>query len=794
MGDGNVTGLPSQGSDLALSGPAAVVASVPVSEAVIRGDPALAGEVARDAAGQLAFLTATDPAIPVAVVLAASTPSQPDGYLGADPLWEPHLRENRSRIRGVAEVIHERWLAGDPPHRRDRPTVLVLGSGSARDFDLPHLAQRFNVILVDTQERFFADAMAGLTGAGLRERVRTVTDDVTGIMAELDRQLMSDVDFLHMPTLDEFLAHVVQVLQTIDVPVPDFSKYAAGKTAADGRSIQLVVSSSLLSQLHEILDNLLRTRLMQVSMLGDMSSASNEAYALLAQALRQFSGKLVAAHTEGLARLVHDQQAVVYLSTDMGVWPATQSDVPLVHSRSLVYAPDGVGLGGLQSLFDQAKGMTLFGPARWLWHTEAHVVRPYEALVMAPANVSHHGRDTYQVIMSPVWTDLESAAQIPVVKNKLLLKAQAAYQMAWKELVNPDSRPITVVYNAMGADVSTVLLATDATTIIGLDNRELVVEELRVNLEFGNAIGTPEWLLVNIHLSSFDEDMEVRRDQGFWSEKMLECHGTAFMIAIELKHLGVDLGTVQVSAEGDVITITFPWAYPGAGIKERRLVYTQGNLSRLVAGDLAIAIDKIDGLYQKAANHSDPEGYRNIWEYLASHLNPDGFVLMGTTELGQEGHLPDHDERLHLLGGDFQEITVARPYDMAMSLAMGELDYGQKLFGYKRKCVGMGGSMVAKWTIVNGGEVLVSASGVASGEIVADAAVGAEFTAPVEDAVVGADLRVRPVAEDSTCEVVEVGELEQGAELRDGATTPGGLVTHLGPPVARAALAKVVTR
>lgn len=63
---------------------------------------------------------------------------------------------------------------------------------------------------------------------------------------------------------------------------------------------------------------------------------------------------------------------------------------------------------------------------------------------------------------------------------------------------------------------------------------------------------------------------------------------------------------------------------------------------------------------------------------------------------------------------------------------------------------------------------------VTSGKIVVDTLVAAQFIAPVEDAVVGADLCVRPAEH----------------ALDDAAPTPGGLVTHLGPPmVARKAMA-----
>lgn len=63
------------------------------------------------------------------------------------------------------------------------------------------------------------------------------------------------------------------------------------------------------------------------------------------------------------------------------------------------------------------------------------------------------------------------AEVIPAVQNGFITKEQVAYCLGWKDLVNPNSEPQVVLYNAMGPDVGTVLLATNASIVYGLDAR-----------------------------------------------------------------------------------------------------------------------------------------------------------------------------------------------------------------------------------------------------------------------------------------------------------------------------------
>jgi|GEM_PF-4270395 len=57
------------------------------------------------------------------------------------------------------------------------------------------------------------------------------------------------------------------------------------------------------------------------------------------------------------------------------------------------------------------------------------------------------------------------AETLPSVKNGFLSREQAAYCMGWKDIVNPQSDPQTILYNAMGPDIVTPLLTTNAATI-----------------------------------------------------------------------------------------------------------------------------------------------------------------------------------------------------------------------------------------------------------------------------------------------------------------------------------------
>lgn len=71
------------------------------------------------------------------------------------------------------------------------------------------------------------------------------------------------------------------------------------------------------------------------------------------------------------------------------------------------------------------------------------------------------------------------AATCPVVQRGLMQLSHATYFMRMKNVLNPDSRELKIVYSCMGADVSTVLMATNARRVSGIDLHKIDPDFLR---------------------------------------------------------------------------------------------------------------------------------------------------------------------------------------------------------------------------------------------------------------------------------------------------------------------------
>ncbi|NTV29597.1 MAG: hypothetical protein HGA80_05910 [Candidatus Omnitrophica bacterium] len=65
--------------------------------------------------------------------------------------------------------------------------------------------------------------------------------------------------------------------------------------------------------------------------------------------------------------------------------------------------------------------------------------------------------------------NINDFVDLPAIKNNLLSKFYVGYAMAMKLVVNPDDRPMVGVYGGSGADISSFLLATNATNAFFVD-------------------------------------------------------------------------------------------------------------------------------------------------------------------------------------------------------------------------------------------------------------------------------------------------------------------------------------
>jgi hypothetical protein len=166
-------------------------------------------------------------------------------------------------------------------------------------------------------------------------------------------------------------------------------------------------------------------------------------------------------------------------------------------------------------------------------------------------------------------------SKIPAVANGLMSERQAAYCIAHKGLINPNSKPITGLYFAAGPDIATPLLTFDPSEIVAVDDRKLELhgQEESFRSWQNDFDGT-------IAALKFNKCIEFRRNYNYWMNPFCEQFGMN-IIAYELHQLGVDLAQVRfrMNADGN-IEMDFPWAYPNRKPVMRRFTYIHADITR----------------------------------------------------------------------------------------------------------------------------------------------------------------------------------------------------------------------
>ncbi len=216
--------------------------------------------------------------------------------------------------------------------------------------------------------------------------------------------------------------------------------------------------------------------------------------------------------------------------------------------------------------------------------------------------------------------DLDSIINIAketfAVKNELLRKEHVTYCLAWNKRLGSQNR---VVYNAIGPDVSTILLATNPTEIIGVDKSYINANHIaEFAKQHWNEIDTiPEINLaieghfVNIpdlyhgfsgekKIAILESDIRVRNKRGYWDMGNLWRWSIERLTCIELKKMGVNNKSITSSSDSN--ELKFEWAFPNEEPKERTIKYintTLENINNNFPSD-------IDCFYQKSIPDSNP--------------------------------------------------------------------------------------------------------------------------------------------------------------------------------------------
>ncbi len=230
-----------------------------------------------------------------------------------------------------------------------------------------------------------------------------------------------------------------------------------------------------------------------------------------------------------------------------------------------------------------------------------------------------------------------------IARNGLLKPEHVAYCMAWRDEVNPDSRPISVLYGGMGADVSTVFLTTDAEVVIGVDYEEINRERLEGFLEDYDQIdsylgqhrlekkhGLPWTYKGKSENEIFEEDMRLRSERGFYEVGVFERWSAERLLFVELKKMGVDKDSLSLGSDPSGIFLEFVWSYPSIPItppRKRRVYFRTSYIHDIMELD---NIPVLDCYYQKSAILAGvpTEMLRNL---VQKKMNPFATVLVGTS-------------------------------------------------------------------------------------------------------------------------------------------------------------------
>ncbi|MCK5450522.1 MAG: hypothetical protein KAI70_02005, partial [Candidatus Omnitrophica bacterium] len=182
------------------------------------------------------------------------------------------------------------------------------------------------------------------------------------------------------------------------------------------------------------------------------------------------------------------------------------------------------------------------------------------------------------------------------VKAGLLHKAHVEYDMAVKEVVNPDDKPSVAVYGAAGMDVSNFLLSTNVTESYFISKYYRIdEEELKICFEGGRAEKYCDWYLEK-------EDYSEKQRRGYAYVRTLWDRQTIVAaLVFELKAMGVDINKVQVDSNEGKPRIKFKWNYSGCNEREYSITFVDADITKPETYIEALKNKKIGIYYQRAS-------------------------------------------------------------------------------------------------------------------------------------------------------------------------------------------------
>lgn len=300
----------------------------------------------------------------------------------------------------------------------------------------------------------------------------------------------------------------------------------------------------------------------------------------------------------------------------------------------------------------------------------------------------------------------------PWISSGLIPSEYSDYLMAFKKQINPKSDDLSLLYGAMGPDLITGLLLTNATSIWGIDFEDLDSLKIQKYLAHWNDLENVGLLpphdkfkyfsdkFPNFEQKSVDQKSDIyevnyiktfdhRRNYCYWDIQAMHVWGINRLLVAELKMMGVDPSTVQInSAFKEGLEMSFLWAFPGENLKLRTVRIIRSDLYDVMI-DGKYLIPNFDVYYQKSAVAAQ-EYFGLVIAPAVQHLNPKGSVIYGMT-YGSPIELNKFSRELEstVLSADsnFSSISIDPSLDQTVRLHMrkhrSSKDYDDYSYGWR---------------------------------------------------------------------------------------------------------------
>ncbi len=202
-----------------------------------------------------------------------------------------------------------------------------------------------------------------------------------------------------------------------------------------------------------------------------------------------------------------------------------------------------------------------------------------------------------------------------------------------KKDINPDSRPLKLIYGCAGADATAPFLATDADEAIFVDLADFDFTQFKMALaklhEKGGFAEVVKVLKTNLNFFSHRRTFGASTSLFSGREHIMDYF--ALKLLCDLKLMGVDLETVELSAlPARGVQIKFDWQYFGQPCaKERVITLLHADITkpesypRLLQEELKKGFD----LFFLKGAFFVPRSYPLFLPHLARAINPGGFFM-----------------------------------------------------------------------------------------------------------------------------------------------------------------------